>query len=107
MAPKKELLKGPLRPPEAQLRPTSYTQKPASKNEVSVRTGKEAEISGRRRHSHVCILSYSAAVTEFSFQTPKPFLDPSILQRRIQAGTQWKAEQEKKQKLEGGPSQGA
>ncbi|PMD20896.1 hypothetical protein NA56DRAFT_704133 [Hyaloscypha hepaticicola] len=90
MAPKKELLKGPLRPPEAQLRPTSYTQKPASKNEVSVRTGKEAKIS----------------VTEFSFQTPKPFLDPSILQRRIQAGNQWKAEQEKKQRLEGGPSQG-
>jgi len=57
MAPKKELLKGPLRPPEAQLRPTSYTQKPASRNEVSVRTRKEAEIPGRRIHSHVHILA--------------------------------------------------
>jgi hypothetical protein len=57
MAPKKEPLKGPLRPPEAQLRPTSYTQKPASRNEVSVRRGKEAEIPGRRINVHVHILA--------------------------------------------------
>ncbi|PMD61469.1 uncharacterized protein K444DRAFT_371198 [Hyaloscypha bicolor E] len=91
MAPKRELLKGPVCLPEPQLRATSYTQKPASKDEVSVRTGKEPDIP----------------VIEFSFQTPKPFLDPSIIQRRVQAEKQWKAEQEKKQKSEAGPSQGA
>jgi hypothetical protein len=46
-------------------------------------------------------------VIEFSFQTPKPFLDLSIVQRRIQAEKQWKVEQDKKRKEEAGPSQGA
>jgi len=89
MAPRRELIKGPLRPPQPQPRNQSYTQKPASKDEVSVRTGKEKEIP----------------VVEFSSQIPMPFLDPSIIQRRIQVDKHWKAEQVKKSKQEGGPSQ--
>ena len=96
-------MKGPLRPPEPQLRSTSYTQKPASKDEVSVRTGREPDIPGKSCSSHACILpTYSSRVVEFSFQTPKPFLDPSIIQRRVQAEKEWKANQEKKRKQEAG-----
>ena len=107
MAPKRELIKGPLRLPEPQLRATSYTQKPASKDEVSVRTGKEPQIPGMYVRFYVRTLAHSALVIEFSFQTPKPFLDPSIIQRRIQADKQWKTEQEKKRKQDAGPSREA
>jgi hypothetical protein len=107
MAPKRELIKGPLRPPQPQPRNQSYTQKPASKDEISVRTGKEKEIPGK---SILFACSNSQltrpSAVEFSSQIPKPFLDPSIIQRRIQADKQWKAEQAKKSKQEGEPSHG-
>jgi hypothetical protein len=46
-----------------------------------------------------------ALVVEFSSQAvPQPFLDPSIIQRRIQADKQWKLEQEKIAKQERGTS---
>jgi hypothetical protein len=51
MAPKRELLKGPVCLPKPQLRATSYTQKPASKDEISVRTGKEPDVPGNSIHS--------------------------------------------------------
>lgn len=107
MAPKRKLLRGLLRPPQPQLRTSSYTQKPASKNEVSVRTEKEPDIPGKCIHLHVCVLTNSSRVIEFSFQPSKPFLDPSIVERRIQAEKQWKVAQDKKRKEEPGPSQGA
>jgi hypothetical protein len=59
MAPKRELVKGPLRPPQPQPRSQSYTQKPASKDEVSVRTGKEREVRGKRIHLNPHTLIYS------------------------------------------------
>lgn len=73
MAPKRELLKGPLRFPEPQLRATSYTQKPASKDEVSVRTGKEPEIPGNCIRSYVCILTYAlyqSSTSPFKLRSP-------------------------------------
>jgi hypothetical protein len=47
MTPKRELFRGSLRLPEPPIQNPSYTQKPASKHEVSVRTGKEPEIPGK------------------------------------------------------------
>ncbi|KAF8865192.1 hypothetical protein BDZ45DRAFT_736300 [Acephala macrosclerotiorum] len=83
--PKRPLVKGPLQPPQPQPNSQSYTQKPASKNEVLITKGKERSIP----------------VIEFNSRAvPQPFLDPSIIQQRIQAEKQWKAEQERKNKLE-------
>ena len=105
MPPKRQLFKGRLRRSEPPLQSPSYTQKPASKDEVSVRTGKKPEIPGKCTCAYVCILSHYNTVIEFSFQTPKPFLDPSIIGQRIQMEKQWAAQQEKKAHSEAGPSQ--
>jgi hypothetical protein len=43
---KRELIKGPLRPPERKTKAQSYTQAPASKDEISVRDSKEKRIKG-------------------------------------------------------------
>lgn len=59
MAPKRELFKGPLRPPPPQLHRQSYTQEPASKEEISVRTGKENEILGKWIHYRSYIVTNS------------------------------------------------
>ncbi|KAH6669257.1 hypothetical protein B0J14DRAFT_657353 [Halenospora varia] len=80
-APKRKLIKGPLRPPKPQSNAVSQTQKRASKDEVSIRKRDDKDIP----------------VKEFTSQmTPQPFLDPSILQLRIQGQKQWKIDQEKK-----------
>lgn len=43
-------------------------------------------------------------VVEFNSRAvEQPFLDPSIMQKRIEAEKQWKAEQEKSSKAEGNP----
>jgi hypothetical protein len=46
MAPKHELVKGPLRPPKPNPLKVSYTQPPASKDEVSVKTRSKEKIPG-------------------------------------------------------------
>jgi hypothetical protein len=46
MESKKELIKGPLRPPEKKTKAISYTQAPASRDEVSVRKTQTKEIKG-------------------------------------------------------------
>ncbi|KAG0651860.1 hypothetical protein D0Z07_0808 [Hyphodiscus hymeniophilus] len=81
----RELIKGPLRPPPRETNALSYTQAPASKDMISVRNGKEKAIK----------------VTEFSSRAvPQPFLDPSIVQRRLQADKQWNIDQARKSKQE-------
>jgi hypothetical protein len=47
MESKRELIKGSLRPPERKARALSYTQAPASKDEISVRRNKEEDIPGK------------------------------------------------------------
>ncbi|CZR55396.1 uncharacterized protein PAC_05283 [Phialocephala subalpina] len=84
--PKRPLVKGPLQPPQPQLNSKSYTQKPASKEEVFTTSGKEKSIS---------VVEFNSRAVE------QPFLDPSIMQKRIEAEKQWKAEQEKSSKAEG------
>ncbi|KAE8450718.1 hypothetical protein EG329_006063 [Mollisiaceae sp. DMI_Dod_QoI] len=82
---KRPLVKGPLLPPQSQSHSLSYTQKPASKNEVLVAKGKKKIVP----------------VAEFNSRAvPQPFLDPSIIQKRIQAEKQWKEGQERRGKLE-------
>jgi len=54
MAQKRELFKGRLRLPEPPVQAPSYTQKAASKDEVSVRTGKEPEIPGKPNCVYAC-----------------------------------------------------
>jgi hypothetical protein len=73
MAPKRELIKGPLRPPQPQPRNQSYTQKPASKDEVSVRTGKEPQIPGEYAFSSVHSLTHSPLSDQVLFSNPKAF----------------------------------
>jgi hypothetical protein len=46
MAPRHELVKGPLRPPKPDPLKVSYTQPPASKYEVSVKVGNKGKIPG-------------------------------------------------------------
>ncbi|PSS08697.1 hypothetical protein M430DRAFT_22927 [Amorphotheca resinae ATCC 22711] len=85
---KRELIQGPLRPPRPTPLSLSYSQPPASKSEVSVRN-KEA----------------SVPVVEFSSRAvPQPFLDPSIIQRRIQAAKQQEIDHERRSKLGGSSS---
>ncbi|KAH8679967.1 hypothetical protein BGZ60DRAFT_370004 [Tricladium varicosporioides] len=84
-APKRKLIKGPLRPPKPQPNAMSQTQKRASKDEISIRKRDDKGI----------------LVKEFTSQmTPQPFLDPSILQLRIQAQKQWESDREKKAQTE-------
>jgi len=45
-APRHELVKGPLRPPKPDPLKVSYTQPPASKDEVSVKVGNKGKIPG-------------------------------------------------------------
>jgi hypothetical protein len=49
MESKRELIKGSVRPPEQKKRALSYTQAPASKDEVSVRRNNEKDIPGNLR----------------------------------------------------------
>ncbi|KUJ24507.1 uncharacterized protein LY89DRAFT_23953 [Mollisia scopiformis] len=80
-APKRPLVKGPLQPPQSQSKSTSYAQRPTSKNEVFITSGKEQP----------------TPVIEFNSQaTPQPFLDLTIIPKRIQAEKQHRAEQDKK-----------
>ena len=94
-----ELLKGPIRPPHHRPSSLSYTQEPAAKNEYTIRIGKGKEVAPGKTEVRpfTNIYAYSLVVAEFSSAAvPQPFLDPSIIQRRIQAEKQWKAEQERK-----------
>jgi hypothetical protein len=50
MESKRELVKGHLRPPPSKAKTLSYTQAPASKDEVSVRRNKEKDILGKMRY---------------------------------------------------------
>ncbi|KAH8596757.1 hypothetical protein B0O99DRAFT_509490 [Bisporella sp. PMI_857] len=82
----RELFRGTLRPPSQRPFKQSYTQEPASKNEISVmRPGGEKGVT----------------IVEFSSRAvPMPFLDPCIMQQRIQADKQWEADQGKKPRQE-------
>jgi len=96
--PKRDLIKGPLRAPPLNSWNPSRTQAPASKDDIAVRRGKEKEIPGQTSiGSQEDSLLTSSIVREFSSRgVPQPFLDPSIMQRRIQIEKLWTAEQEKK-----------
>jgi hypothetical protein len=102
MAPRHELIKGPLRPPKPDLLKVSYTQPPASKDEVSVKVWNKGKIPGESEFAN------NLSAVEFPSQAvPQPFLDPSIIQRRIQLDKQRKAEAERAKSQIGpsGPSQ--
>ncbi|KAG9235586.1 hypothetical protein BJ875DRAFT_266712 [Amylocarpus encephaloides] len=80
-----KLKKGSPRPPQPQPGPRSYTQGRASKAEVTIKRGNEK--------------GNPITATEFSSQiVPQPFLDPSIMERRIAAEKQWAADKEKIEK---------
>lgn len=84
---KRELFKGTLRPPKRQSSSESYTQKPASQEEVSlVKRGKDDGV---------------IAVEFDSRAIPQPFLDPSVIQQRLQAEKQWAVDQKKKYSHDG------
>jgi hypothetical protein len=99
---KRELIRGKLKEPQIDPMAPSQTQVPNSKNEISVRRSKDKEIPGEIHRSYIfrqAVFSHRMAVVEFSSRAvPQPFLDPSIMQRRILAEKQWKVEQEKKLK---------
>lgn len=96
--PKRDLIKGPLRPPKWDPSNRSYTQLPASKDEVSIRApGEQKEITGSNDFFVIHITCLRYIVREFSSTAlPQPFLDPSIIQRRIEANKKWQAEQDRK-----------
>ncbi|KAG9241516.1 hypothetical protein BJ878DRAFT_570097 [Calycina marina] len=81
----RKLFTGSIRPPNPKpvLGTRSYTQKRISKNDISI-VESDAKIGKKRR-------------MEFSSQAvPMPFLDPSIMLRRLQAEHKRKAEQDRK-----------
>ncbi|PQE29908.1 hypothetical protein CJF32_00000571 [Rutstroemia sp. NJR-2017a WRK4] len=76
---KRPLLKGSLRPPKVNPSNLSYTQPPASRDELSI--GAQGK---------------NVKVVEFnSSAIPQPFLDPSIVQKRAQMDREWQLRQEK------------
>ncbi|TVY67516.1 hypothetical protein LSUE1_G007884 [Lachnellula suecica] len=86
MAPGSKILlpKGPLRAPPSQPTKLSYTQAPASKDEVTIR-------KGTARKEAVAIEG-----------VPQPFLNPSIIQQRIQTEQQWQIAQDRARTQEAG-----
>ncbi|RDL33231.1 uncharacterized protein BP5553_08670 [Venustampulla echinocandica] len=94
--PKRELLKKtPLRPPQLHRTTSAYTQPRASADEVSVGKGKE---NGKGKQ---------LPVVEFTSQEPpQPFLDPSIIQRRIQYAKQYEIDQRKQMEQQAPSSSG-
>jgi len=89
---KRPLIKGSLRPLKRNPQGGTHTEVLSSKDEISVRRGNSKHIT----------------VTEFSFQSslPMPFLDPSVMQLRVQAEKlRLAAEEKQKEKEKGeGPS---
>lgn len=94
----RELIKGPPKPPPHNPSPRSYTQAPPSKDEITIRKKNEKPIPGTPPPLYLTtLLIYNQPVREFaSDAAPQPFLDPTIIQRRMEAEKQWKIEQEKK-----------
>ncbi|KAI9648797.1 hypothetical protein NHQ30_003437 [Ciborinia camelliae] len=78
---KRPLIKGSPRPPLSNPSATalSYTQPTRSRNEVSVGT----------RGGDIKVVEFNGSAY------PQPFLDPSIMQKRLQVEREWKAEQER------------
>ncbi|TGO48697.1 hypothetical protein BCON_0232g00050 [Botryotinia convoluta] len=75
---KRPLLKGPPRLPRSNPSALSYTEPPRLRNEI-IRTKSD-----------------SVRVMEFNgFAIPQPFLDPSIMQKKVQLERERKLEQEK------------
>ena len=54
----RNLIKGPLRPPDKRTKATSYTQAPTSKNEISVRNKKEKGIQGQTEDCETPVNSF-------------------------------------------------
>lgn len=97
---RERIKKGPIRPPPRQATQSSYTQPPASKEDLlggdtskiqKVCPGMSTQIE------YIQAFQLIFAVVEFSSRAvPQPFLDPSILQRRFQENQQWNLAQERK-----------
>jgi hypothetical protein len=101
MESKRDLIKG-FQPPR-KANSLSYTEAPISKDEVTVRQKNEKDIPGKSRvllSDLYLVVDISSAIEFSSRGCPQPFLDPSIMQRRIQAENQRKLEQERKRRLE-------
>lgn len=89
MAARRELFKGPIRPLKPQPTKLSYTQAPASKGEIWVKRGKLKEVPGKIISLDQFTRLITILVTEFSSQAFRaPFLDPSVVQKRLQAEKQ-------------------
>jgi hypothetical protein len=92
------LPKQPLLAPETKAVVASYVQERASKNEITIVRGKAKKITRRSSPILPCNgigLIVILAVEWSSQEAPSPFLDPSIIQRRIAAEKQWKPENSK------------
>ena len=98
-------MKGSLKAPSVKPLNTSYTQRPTSKDEISVRQGKDKGITGDWNFVAGRDIMLIVLVHEFSSQAvPQPFLNPNILQQRIQVENQSKMDQEKMLKRGGNSS---
>ncbi|EPE24591.1 hypothetical protein GLAREA_08443 [Glarea lozoyensis ATCC 20868] len=81
------LQKTPLSAPKPKAIGASYVQERASNSEVTVVRGKAMKLT---------------PVEWSSQEIPKPFLDPTIIQRRIAAEKQWKQENDKNTRQQAG-----
>ena len=94
--PERKLLKGSLKAPSVKPLNTSYTQLPTSKDEISVRQGKDKGIIGDCNFIAGTDIMLIVLVHEFSSQAvPQPFLNPNILQQRVQVENQSQMDREK------------
>ncbi|KAH7319476.1 hypothetical protein BKA65DRAFT_556897 [Rhexocercosporidium sp. MPI-PUGE-AT-0058] len=82
---KRPLYKGPLLPPKREAWTQSYTVNAVSEDQIRVKSGKGDRFP----------------VIEFrSGDVPMPFLDPTIIPRRVQEEKEWNAKQERDKKVE-------